>query len=231
VTWVFIIIWLAYTAHALYRNLFTAGKTAALGHLLQFMLLALSIWWAARSGLFTRHLWSPVDIAFGLALGHLLFLLSLLITHQHIGDVRRHGLDIGGITDFLKRSPELVFRFAGVCIIEELVYRAAAQDMLTLKIGHPAPAIIVTAVFFCVLHGHFFRNGWTCAFEFFLFSLVVGVVYYYTYSLTIVALAHLARNLESAYLEYAVLVEEGNDREEAMRILGRRHASPVTENS
>ena len=230
-TWIFIIIWLTYTAHALYRNLFAAGKAAALGHLLQFILLVLAIWWVAQAGLFTRYLWSPVDIGIGLALGHLLFLLSLLITHQHLGDVVEHGLDITGITGFLKLSPELVFRFAGVCIIEELVYRAAAQDILIYRIGHPAPAIIITALFFCVLHQHFFRNGWTCAVEFFLFSLVIGMVYYYTHSLTIVALAHLVRNLESAYLEYAVLLEEGNDREDALRILGRRHASPVTENS
>lgn len=228
-TWVFITIWLAYTAHALYRNLAAAGKAAAFGHVLQFVLLVLAIWWAARTGLFTRHLWSPVDLLFGLVLGHALFLLSLLITHQHLGDVLRHGLDISGITAFLKISPELAFRFAGVCIIEELVYRVAAQDILITRLGHPMMAIMITAIFFCVLHEHFFRNGWTCAMEFLLFSLVIGVVYYYTYSLTIVALAHLVRNLESAYLEYTVLLEEGNDREEALRILGRHHASPVTE--
>lgn len=226
----FLVIWLGYTAHALYRNLSTTGKPAIAGHLLQFVLLILAIWWAARSGMFARTLWSPVDILFGLALGHLLFAFSLMITHQHVGDVIRHSLDFHGITAFLKISPELVFRFAGVCIIEELVYRAAAQDMLILKMGHPAPAILVTAVFFCVLHQHFFRNGWACAIEFFLFSITIGVVYYYTYSLTIVALAHLTRNLESAYLEYNVLLEEGSDREAALHILGSRHASPVTEN-
>lgn len=228
--WLFLAIWLAYTAHALYRNLSPAEKPAIAGHLLQFLLLILAIWWAVRSGLFARTLWSPVDIMFGLALGHLLFAFSLMITHQHAGDVIRHSLDFHGITAFLKISPELVFRFTGVCIIEELVYRAAAQDMLTLKMEHPAPAIIITAVFFCVLHQHFFRNGWACAIEFFLFSITIGVVYYYTYSLTIVALAHLTRNLESAYLEYNVLLEEHSDSEEALRILGSRHASPVTEN-
>jgi len=230
VTWFFILIWLAYTVHALYRNVHSQGKPAVIGHILQFILLVIAIWWVARSGLFSRILWSPVDIVVGLALGRLLFALSLLITHQHAGDVLRHLVDVRGIAAFLKLSPELLFRFAGVCLIEELVYRAGAQDILIVKLGHPALAVLVTALFFCVLHQHFFRNGWVCAIEFFLFSLTIGVVYYWTYSLTIVALAHLTRNLESAYLEYCVLLEEGNDGEETLRILDRRHASPATEN-
>jgi len=199
------------------------------GHVLQFILLAIAIWWAARSGLLSRALWSPVDIALGLALGHFLFAMSLMITHQHAGDVARHLVDLRGIGAFMKQSPELVFRFAGVCIIEELVYRAAAQDILTNALGRPVPAILLTAVSFCILHQHFFKNGRLCAFEFFLFSLAIGMVYYYTYSLTIVTLAHLARNVESAYLEYCVLLEEDNEPEQAMRILKKQHASSAAE--
>jgi hypothetical protein len=111
------------------------GKPSIIGHVLQFGLLVMAILWAARLGLFSRWLWSPVDIVVGLILGHLLFSFSLLITHQHAGDVLRHSLDVRGITAFLKVSPELVFRFAGVCIIEELVYRAAAQDILAPETG------------------------------------------------------------------------------------------------
>ncbi len=228
-TTAFIIIWLAYSAHALYRNLFAQGRPAAAGYLLQFVLLVMALWWTAQAGLFTRALWSPVDIIAGLTLGHLLFAFSLLITHQHAGDVARHLVDFRGIGAFMKSAPELLFRFVGVCVIEELVYRAAAQDILTLRSGAPALAIIVTAMLFCVLHYHFFSNGWACAIEFFLFSLVIGVVYYYTYSLTIVTLAHLARNVESAYLEYCVLLEENEDQEEALRILSARMVSPMTE--
>jgi membrane protease YdiL (CAAX protease family) len=229
-TWLFITIWLAYTANAFYRNLYAQERSSIIGHVLQFGLLVMAILWAARLGLFSRWLWSPVDIVVGLILGHLIFSFSLLITHQHAGDVLRHSLDVRGITAFLKVSPELVFRFAGVCIIEELVYRAAAQDILALKLGHPLPAIVIAALFFCVLHQHFFRNGWACAVEFFLFSLTIGVVYYWTYSLTIVALAHLTRNLESAYLEYCLLLEEGKDQEEALCMLGKWRAAPATEN-
>ena len=228
--WLFITIWLAYTANAFYRNLYGQERPSIIGHVLQFALLAMAILWVARLGLFSRWLWSPVDVVVGLILGHLLFSFSLLITHQHAGDVVRHSLDVRGITAFLKVSPEMIFRFAGVCIIEELVYRAAAQDILTLKLGHPLPAMIITALFFCVLHQHFFRNGWACAAEFFLFSLAIGVVYYWTYSLTIVALAHLTRNLESAYLEYCLLLEEGKDPEDALCMLGKCRAAPATEN-
>ncbi len=226
---VFLALWLAYTGHALYRNVTARGTGSAVGHILQLGLVILAIWWTFQAGLFTRALWSPLDITLGLVLGHLLFGVSLFITHRHVGDVARHFVDARGMVAFVKATPELMVRFAGVCVIEELVYRAGAQDMLMHRTGSPFVAIVVTALCFCVLHQHFFQNGWACALEFLLFSLIIGMVYYHTYSLTIVTLAHLIRNVESAYLEYCVLREENNDHEEALRILSARNASPALE--
>ncbi|MCK5860967.1 MAG: hypothetical protein KAH38_00690, partial [Candidatus Hydrogenedentes bacterium] len=68
-TWLFIAIWLLYTAQAFYKNIYSQGRSSVIGYVLQFMLLLIAVWWAAQAGLFTRVLWSPVDIAVGLALG------------------------------------------------------------------------------------------------------------------------------------------------------------------
>ncbi len=221
----FFFFWCAYTLYALHRNLKGSDKPSLIAQALQFILLFFSLFWAAQTGVFSRLLWSPIDIGAGLLLGHALFALSLLITHQHAGDVGRHLLDVRGLCIFIGKAPELFIRFAGVSAIEELVYRVTAQGMLLRALASPPAAVLITAVAFAVLHGHFFRNGWVCAIEFLLFTLVIGVVYYYTSSLTLVVLAHLTRNLESAYLEFQLLMEEHKNATEALRILKQRHAT------
>lgn len=225
----FFVLWGVYTLYTLYRNLLNHKTSSPLTQLLQLALVLLALWWTANAGLLSRRLWSPVDISAGLLLGHALFSMSLLITHRHAGDVGRHLFDVRGLYGFIVGAPELCIRFAAVSMVEELVYRATAQDMLLHVLGSPVAAVLITAVAFSVLHGHFFRNGWICAIEFLLFALVIGVVYYYTVSLSLVVLAHLTRNLESAYLEYQLLTEEHKDKEAALRALYKRHASAAAE--
>jgi membrane protease YdiL (CAAX protease family) len=134
-------------------------------------------------------------------------------------------VDGRGIIAFAGKTPEVFIRFLSIAAAEELVYRVAAQDMLQVVFGHPAPAIAISAAGFCLLHDHFFKNGVFSALEFVLFTLVISVLYYYTSSFTLVALMHLVRNLESAYLEYCVLLEDTHDEAEALRLLNARHAS------
>jgi len=226
---VFLTFWGMYTVYALYRNLRGPDEVSLTAQLLQTVLILIALRWMWLSGGLTRTLWSPVDIGAGLVLGHLLFVVSLGITHQHPGDVARHAVDLRSIAAFTSKTPELCLRFLGVAAIEELVYRAAAQDMLLTLWGRPLPAIGVTALSFCLLHNHFLKNGLVSAFEFILFTLTIGVVYYYTSSLTLVILAHTVRNVESAYLEYCVLMQHNHDETEALRMLNTRGASPAVE--
>lgn len=225
----FLVLWAIYTLYSLIRNLYGAEKGAVPAQVLQTLLVLLALRWAWVSGALSRGLWSPVDIAGGIVLGHLLFAVSLAITHQHLGDVGRHAFDVRGIAGFVRKAPEICVRFFGVAAIEELVYRAAAQEMLMGMPGGALAAIGVTAACFCVLHNHFLKNGLVSAFEFVLFTLVIGVMYYYTSSLALVVLVHWVRNVESAYLDYCALVEDTHDEEEALRVMSTRHASPVLE--
>ncbi len=223
-TAVFMFIWCVYSLQALYHNLYGRRAASMSAQALQMLLVLLSLWWAFRGGVFSRTLWSPIDIALGLATGHLLFALSLSITHRRLGDVLRHLVDFRGLAAFVKQTPELVARFAGVSLVEELVYRVAAQDMLVELLG-PLAAILITAACFSALHGHFFRNGFWCAFEFFMFTVIIGMLYYGLSSLTLATLAHWVRNTESAYLEYGLLIEEHNDSEAALRTLSNRYGA------
>lgn len=225
----FLALWTAYTFYALYRNLRGSGRFSPVAQTMQTFLVCLALYWAWTLEVFTRALWSPLDIGLGLLAGHLLFALSLGITHQHAGDVWRHFTDWRGIVSFAVKSPEIIIRFFGVAAAEELVYRVAAIGMLSALLHHSIPAVIVSALFFCLLHNHFFRKGWGSAFEFLLFALIIGAVYDFTWSLTLVVLIHLVRNVESAYLEYCTLIEEVRDDAEALRILNSRHASLVLE--
>lgn len=228
-TAIFLIIWLVYNVHALVSNLRGRKRSSMSAQAMQTVLVLLALRWTWMSGALSRNLWSPLDIALGLALGHLLFAFSLAVTHQHLGDVLRHASDLRGMAAFIGKAPEICVRFLGVAAIEELVYRAAAQEMLTGLLNGPVPAIGVGTICFCLLHDHFLRNGFISAFEFFLFTLAVGVLYYYTSSLALVVLVHWVRNVESAYLDFCVMVETTHNEEEALRVLGGRHTSPVLE--
>lgn len=225
----FLVIWLLYSLYALVRNLRGRESSSMPAQAMQTVLVLLALRWAWMSGALSRGLWSPLDIVLGLVAGHLLFAFSLSVTHQHLGDVLRHALDLRGLADFMGKAPGICVRYLGVAAIEELVYRAAAQDMLTGLLHGPVPAIAVSTVCFCLLHDHFLRNGVVSAVEFILFTLAVGLMYYYTSSLALVVLAHWVRNMESAYLDFCAMIEDTHNEEEALRVLGGRHTSPVLE--
>jgi len=204
----FLFLWGAYTLYALYRNVCGRDDFSFPLQLMQTLLTGFALYWMFTNGKLTRTLWSPLDVGAGLLAGHLLFILALSITHQHPGDVAWHAMDLRGMAAYLFQAPETALRFLGIAAIEELVFRGTAQEMLLALWGSPVPAIGLTALCFCLLHGHFFRKGFTSALEFALFSLLIGIVYYYTSSLTLVILAHTVRNVESVYLENVVSLED-----------------------
>lgn len=228
---VFLILWLLYTLYSLLRNLRGKKTESLLAQTIQTVLIGLSLWYAWQSGVFSRKLWSPVDIVLGIFLGHILFFFSLMITHGRCDDVVRHTLNASGILQFLTSAPGVILRFLGIAAIEELVYRVTAQDILVKLTGSVPFAIGVSGICFCLLHAHFLRSGVISALEFMLFTAVLGFLYDFTLSFTLVTLIHLLRNLESAYLEFCTLLEETQDEAEALRQICTRHTSLVLESS
>ncbi|MDP7639676.1 MAG: CPBP family intramembrane metalloprotease [Candidatus Hydrogenedentes bacterium] len=177
-------------------------------------------------GALSRDLLSPVAIAAGLLAGHFIFGLSLLATHSSMEDARGHFLDFGSVWDFVVEHPYVLSRFIYVGISEEIIWRGATQPALASALGWglgdgidplwpTLAAIGIVAVAFSVVHDHFFHNAPMVTAEFLGFALLLGVLYYWTGSLIMVIIIHAVRDIEIAYLEFAINVHEFGDEEKA----------------
>lgn len=211
----FLLLWLVHTLISGYKHLRGYPLRFVPDTVLQGVVLLCALWWAWHEQLLTRHLWSPLDISLGILLGHGLFFFSLLLTHCRLGDVLRVFMSLREIVQFVAQVPAFCIRMLGLCIVEELVYRVTGQSILIRLLPYEWLAIVLTALAFSLMHGHFFRSGWVSAVEFLLFSLVIGFLYAYTLSVALVVFVHFIRNLESSYLDYHAMLQDGMDPEEA----------------
>jgi len=187
--------------------------------LIQTPLFLLACYFARQHGAFSRDLVSPLHIGAGLLIGHAIFAVSLLITHGVLRDAAAHFLEVGPFLRFLAETPMLMMRFIAVSITEEIIYRAAAQPLLTAWTGRPMLAVVVVALAFAIVHKHFLKNPPVQSAEFLAFSLLLGGLYYWTNSLSLVVVVHALRNLESLYLEYLMKTEELGDAQRALNAL------------
>lgn len=211
-----------YLAQSVYLNSRGNGsehKTPPAAFVLQGPLLLLACWYAWRQGVINRDLVSPVYILGGVVAGHLIFGISLYLTHHDLRDAARHFLDLHSLRYFLVENPMLIFRFVSVSISEELIYRAAAQTIIQQVTDSPALAILIVALGFSMVHAHFFRNPFSQSAEFVAFALLLGALYYWTHSLVLVVVIHTLRNLEIVYLEYLVKLDELGDEVSAMKYI------------
>ncbi len=217
--------------HALMTH--RGGAPAARGRFSNFVLVSqtplfvIACYFTASQGLFSRQLVSPLYIALGVAAGHLVFGASLLITHRSWRDVTAYFIDLKPIWTFLKDSPLVFMRFTTVAIVEEIIWRSAAQPLLISATGLPLVGILAVAAAFCIVHEHIFTNPIMVTLEFLGFSLLLGVLFYFTHSLILVIVIHAVRDIEIAYLEYAEKADELGDPELALqeyeKSLTRRH--------
>ena len=175
--------------------------TKVIAAVLHTLIFASACCLAAGMGAFSRQLASPVHIGAGLLAGHLIFGLSLLVTHLSWRAAASHFFDLGPLWEYVVENPMVLLRFMAVSIGEEVIYRAAAQPLAIDATGSTWAGILTVAVAFCVVHRHFFRNPSEQSIEFAGFALFMGVLYYWTGSLILVLVIHAVRNIEIAYLE------------------------------
>ena len=183
------------------------------GVVFQSVLFALALYYGVREGVFSRQLVSPVYIGMGLAAGHLIFGISLLVTHRSLRDAATHFVDFGSIWEYVVENPRILSRFISVGAGEEIIYRVCAQPLLIQRTGMPVVSIVAVALCFSLIHEHFFRNGLSQSVEFVGFALLLGFLYYWTGSLILVIVVHAVRNIEIAFLEFLVRVEETGSEE------------------
>lgn len=189
--------------------------------LVQMPLFVLAFCIAYQEGALGRDLLNPAYMLGGLVIGHVVFVGSLLVIHQCVSDAREVLLGFRAIGEFVVESPVVLSRYVGVAITEEIIYRAAAQETLVSVLGNPWAGIAITAVLFSVVHAHFFRNAFSQSFEFILFAVLLGVLYWLTGSLIFVIAIHAIRNIEIAYLEFLGKIEELGDEEKALQEIER----------
>jgi len=228
------VFFLGYFLHALYANLASAEQDATVKpgpnvFLLQTPLFILSIFIAAREGYMDRGLISPPFIALGVLAGHLTFAVSVWITHRNGQDAWKHFTHIRPVLYFFQESPTLIIRFLVISVIEEIIYRAALQPLLINWSSNPIFAIAVVAILFSVVHWHFFRNRLPDSLEFLGFSILLGVLFYYTGNLALVILIHTLRNLEIVYLEYLVKLDELKDETSALQYIEQQYVRQTSE--
>ena len=185
--------------------------------ILHVPLFLVACYFGAKQGIVSRDLLSPIHIGAGLLFGHLIFGVSLFITHRKLSDTLFHFLDLRALGAFLVEIPSLIFRFLIVSITEELVYRVAAQTLLISMTRLPAFAIAIVALAFSLVHSHFLRKGLADAIEFLGFSLLLGTLYYWTGSFVLVVVIHCLRNIEIVYIEYLEKVCELDDESAALQ--------------
>jgi len=210
----FLILFFMLAAGTLWQNRRNASPQswlhpAAFG--LQMALFVIAAYYGARLGAFSRDLASPAGFLLGLALGHFLFAISLLATHNVWRDAAVHFFDVASLARFLAETPVLIGRFLAVSFAEEMIYRVAAQPLLLALTGKTWLAIGGVAAVFSVVHKHFFENEPMQSVEFAGFSVVLGLLYHFTGSLSLVLVVHTVRNLESVFLEYLVKAGELGD--------------------
>ena len=232
-TTLFLVLFLLYFCYAVSAN--RRQKNGTRNHAppaaiaLHVPLFLVACYFGSKQGIVSRDIVSPVHIGAGLLLGHLIFGVSLFITHRKLGDTLFHFLDLRALGAFLVEIPSLIFRFLIVSITEELVYRVAAQTLLITMTGLPWFAIGLVALAFSLVHSHFLRKDVADSLEFLGFSLLLGTLYYWTGSFILVVVVHWLRNIEIVYIEYLEKVRELHDEGAALESIERCYWRGVTE--
>ena len=203
-------------------------KRMLLGAYLQMVLFIVASYYGYRQGVFSRQLVSPVYICLGFLAGHLIFGISLLITQQSARAAASHFVDFHALWNFVIESPAVLMQFITVGIAEELIYRVGMQPLLIAWTGSAALGIAIVAIVFSFVHEHFLRNDIMQSSEFLGFAILLGVLYYWTGSLILIIVVHAVRNIEIAFLEYLVRLDETGSEEVAAResefLAGERYA-------
>ena len=180
------------------------------GGMLQTGLLGFACYIAYEEGVIGRGLFDPKWVILGLVAGHAIFGISLIFSHRSLDtlrDIAAYVADPRSLGHFFGQSPRQFFACLDVSLIEELIYRVAAQGVLLAMTGSPCIAIGVTALLFSMVHRHFFYNHVVDSVEFFAFSLLLGALYYATGSFMLVVMIHTMRNIEIVYFDHATRPE------------------------
>lgn len=189
---------------------------------LQAPLMAAAVWLANDFGALSRDLVNPLFVAVGFLIGYAVHGISLVVTNlskdyrglaaglgEYFGEWGRRGR-------YFANTPEVFFVLVMNSIVEETIYRGAAQPLLLHATGNPWLAVAVVAILFSAGHKHFLRGRAIESVEFVVYALLLGGLYHWTGSLILVIVAHTVRNFELHFQKFLIKVEELGNEEEAL---------------
>lgn len=181
----------------------------------QFALLLISIIYLFNYTIFPRNLLFFPTWLMGILIGHLLYTLGLILTSWNLQMVS-HLISFLNILKFCFLSPLILSRTFTGAVIEEVIYRGFFQAILADYFKSYLIGILIVAIGFSLVHKHIFKSSLLQSVEFFVFSIVLGVLYYFTYDLGLVTMVHFWRNMSTNYLDYLEKIEENRDSEQAI---------------
>ena len=227
-TKIFWVLFLGYHVFAIVRNVRTTSQDepAPRGrgplYWVQAPLMVAAVWAAHDFGAISRALVNPVYISAGFLLGYAIHAVSLVVTNLS----KDYGGLASGLLEYFREwrlraryfveTPEVFFVLAANSIVEETIYRAAAQPLLIGATGMPMIAIAAVAVLFSAGHRHFLRGRLLESIEFLAYALLLGALYFWTGSLILVIVVHTVRNFELHFQKFLIRVEELGGEEQAL---------------
>ena len=205
-------------------------RLSPLGAFMHVPLFIIAIVYTVQEDVWGRDLVSPLHWIVGLAMGHVLFSISVLLTHKSVSDSWETLKDVSDLVDFLINAPSVISRYVTVAFGEEVIWRMAGQTiaitifaMFLPMNAAVAAGIGVVAVMFTLAHEKVVRRSWLVGLEFILFSVAIGALYHFTGSIALCMAIHFVRDVEIVYGEYIEKVMEWNDKERAADYVDRRY--------
>jgi len=136
----------------------------------------------------------PLLIPVALLCGQLLYMVAVLATRLSVKEAVSAALPSANIATTCRKRPLLLAQYCFMVTYEEFLWRATAQRFFADVLTSASVAILITACLFTLLHQKMFDHN-VEKIEFLVFSVVLGLIYYYTASLLFVVLVHAVRDV------------------------------------
>jgi membrane protease YdiL (CAAX protease family) len=182
------------------------GGNRLLGFLtfvLQLFLFGMGLW-LNQASLQEALAWHLLGLyaVLGVILGYGLYVLSSLVTQVTPKEILAYFRDGRGFLRFYRERPGVLLQYLFMAFFEEVLWRKMIQGELSLMFESLPLGLGVAAAFFTLMHFRYFTELPVRWAEFFVFSLILGVLYALSGSLFLVTLVHFLRNLHVTYFGY-----------------------------
>ncbi|MCX8063691.1 MAG: CPBP family intramembrane metalloprotease [Candidatus Hydrogenedentes bacterium] len=181
----------------------------------QFIILLVSIFYLLTHTIFPRNLMFVPTWLIGILVAHILYTCGLIFTSGRL-QMAGYFFSLPKMVRFCFLSPLILSRTFSGAVIEEIIYRGFFQTIFANYFRSHSIAILIVAIGFLLVHKHIFNSSLIQNVEFFVFSIILGTLFYITNDLGLVVMIHFWRNMSTNYLDYLEKLEDNGDIEGAI---------------